>query len=115
MIVYRIEKEDGVGPYFSRNYKDLVDENGMTMLEYHGGDYINHPCPPEDGIRDIEPEEFCGFESMDALNDWFEDWIPILIEAGYKIVTYDVSTSFVRFGKKQLVFNKDFAERVDND
>ena len=97
--VFRVENEQGVGPYRSDNLCDGI-------LNHHNGSK-KHPNPWHDPLihRYMEKDEFCGFESLDALFEWFSDEeIDALELQGYYMVqTQGIVTAK---GEKQLLFKK---------
>ena len=99
MIVYRVENEDGKGPY----------EGTCDWSLWQTRDHVepSHPGPKDDGI-DIEMEvDYCGFASFGQLRDWFEsEELVMLRKLGFKVRRIRVPRSRVKFGKKQVVFRK---------
>jgi hypothetical protein len=100
MKVYRIESENGIGPY-QNGARDKIPK-----LYSHTG-CPNHPCPWNDGISNIDfDNEYCGFSSIEQLNKWFHGFKAPLRRLGYKMAVYEVEEKFVNSGTRQLVFNK---------
>ena len=97
--VFRVENEEGIGPY--RN------ENICCGVLNHHNSSEKHPNPWYDPLihRQMEEDEFCGFESLDALFEWFSDEeIDALELQGYHMVqTQGIVTAK---GEKQLLFKK---------
>jgi hypothetical protein len=49
------------------------------------------------GIGDAE---HCAFDSLDALNGWFEhEWRVLLFAHGFKVYEYDVPAEYARTGE----------------
>lgn len=112
MKVFRFEHpSDGFGGYQDGNFH--LDQIRMTFREIHGSysDEV-HPCPSYDGIDGIQCYERCGFESLWDLNAWFtQEEQASLFEAGFELLAYEIPMDFVRFGRKQVVF--DYNEILD--
>jgi len=78
-------------------------------------DHIGNPHPspgadPELGHY-IAGHEVCGFNSPDALYEWFDRWTGRLSEAGYIVYEYDSDDARVgRYG--QTVFDRRTAKLV---
>lgn len=102
MLVYRIEDRYGEGPYRADANYDLVIAHGSN----------SYPTPYQDGII-REKADFCATSSMEGLHSWFIGWIDKLKERGYFISTYKVPKSKVKFGQKQVVFDRRYAKLVD--
>ncbi len=110
--IFRVEhKTDGGGCYGSTRYgeSDLLD----AMQDEHNSDLHDHPCPQNDRgiLRPINNNEFCGFESMESLNQWFmEEEITELQQCGYEVIELnDVEITAV--GEKQVLVIKN-AEKI---
>jgi hypothetical protein len=109
-IVYRVEDAEGYG------YKRTLDSDigSVTCIEWRGYEE-RRPLPKDDGI-DIDAlgdDWFFGFESIDALKNWF-----YLNErnAGAKfdgkILVIEAEPNFIVKGGRQLAFHKDHAKTV---
>lgn len=67
----------------------------------------DHPGPQDDPqLGGIQPEEHCGFATLDQLDAWFDGYHESLAELGFEIAKYLVPMERVRFGKQQLVFTR---------
>lgn len=91
--VYRIENEDGRGPYQSGD--SCWDDNGDI-----------HPIPADDGLEGIHWLEFSCFASVEQLRDWFGTYeiIQTLKEcdhAEYAVIEYQADAENVRHGGRQ--------------
>lgn len=107
MKVYRWENENGRGPYIGGNLR-----LGNILRRRHN-DRKYYPNPSHDGLGYIYPAEVCGFRSLRQMHKWFSpDDIRLLMRYGYKLVVYDVDEENIRFGRKQIVFNKEEAKPV---
>ena len=83
MIIYRVENDEHQGPYTAQVLPEMNVE--------HQDEY--HPAPWEDkGIeRSIEwGIEVCCFDSLIKLEQWFGDWLPRLLEIGFKVKQFEV-------------------------
>ncbi|MEU8792192.1 hypothetical protein [Streptomyces sp. NPDC048643] len=76
------------------------------MFEAHCA--YSHPSPYADAdLRGISSHERCGFDSREALSDWFEGFLPLLVECGFRVYTYDVPDFACRVGRAgQAVFDQ---------
>lgn len=101
--VFRIEKPNGDGPYTDADSRITEHMNAV-----HGDD--DHPDPSEDPMLDgINPDESCGFATLCDLEAWFSGYGDLLEEAGYGIAVYSVRREYVRFGRNQCLFLKEYA------
>ena len=97
--VFRVEDANGEGPYGdSSPVKDK-----LTAL-------YSHPAPADDPLlKLIRPDEFCGFATLCALEEWFSGYEDELADAGFEISVYSVMLDQVRYGKEQLLFRREDA------
>lgn len=106
MLVYRVEDETEIGPYNSGLYV-------YDMLAAHAKDPERVSPYRDPRLRFIsEYHEYCGFDSMEALAWWFQDFGQALEDEGFIISTYEVDPAYVRHGERQLVFQKSAAKRL---
>jgi hypothetical protein len=104
--VYRVELDDGSGPY----------EDGYAPLEpmynEHRGE--SWPTPIADGIGwdEFTSDHVCAFASTADLAAWFGKWRPVLASLGFRCSVYLVPASAVLAGRRQVMFLRDVAERV---
>lgn len=99
VAVFRVEDDLRLGPYTSR----LV---AIKVLVHHD-DLAYHPEPSNDGIRDMQDTEWCGFSSIEALLRWFSFKDRVALEySGLHVVKIEVPDYMVRYGKRQLVFKQ---------
>lgn len=105
MIVYRIENDNGVGPYCSARVM-------LTMLRQHNADRVNHPVGYVDGI-DWSDDGVYGFDNIQKLRDWFRGFVAPLMREGYSIVKYDVPDHHVRMSQSKLQLTFDRSEAVE--
>jgi hypothetical protein len=74
-----------------------------------------HPSPYADPLlMGIQSYERCGFDSLDALNAWFDGWTEALADCGFEVWAYDVADWAVRVGAHgQVVFDAREAVELD--
>lgn len=106
MIIFRVENDDGIGPYHG-NMGDWCDGSHNQMT--------GRPMPYEDNLdmNGLGWNHRFGFDSMTKLLEWFS---PIelrrLYTLGWRVVTFHVPDDQVRIGCKQVVFKHDEAKVV---
>jgi hypothetical protein len=98
--IYRIEDSDGIGPYTGR--KNPIR---WQLLDSHcGGE--NWPIPLSDGINGfMSGIHLCAFDSLEALAEWFGEFVYRLLEHDYRIVEIDVPNNAIIRGNRQVVYN----------
>lgn len=101
MLVYRVEKENGEGPYVNTHIPHVSSHTSRH--------FDTHPNPYMEGIS-FTDKDFCGFESVASLKAWFDTCNEPLHSAGYSMSIYSVSKRKVKFGTYQLVFQRDKAK-----
>lgn len=114
MRVWRVAHEsaqfEGVpaGPYAcGAELPEGVAAKLHRMFEEHCDHEHPSPFHPDSGLRGINPNERCGFDSREALSDWFEGFLPLLAECGFRVYTYDAPDFACRVGfAGQTVFDK---------
>lgn len=120
MPLYRIQGEDGTGPYFSFPAK-LAIENWMARMGLEcNADHPNHPLPHRDSkLRDaLYENDICvddclfGFESPEALRRWFfEDQVlKDLHEYGMSLAVYEGD---IYHGYTQSIIMKDTERLIE--
>lgn len=100
ITVYRVESWRGAGPY-----QDDLREHLGEMFSHHDSSGA-HPRPINDGIHSLSTQEYCGFASMELLRGWFKGHKRALSRAGFNVAVYRVPPPLVRFGRRQLVFER---------
>lgn len=110
--VYRVEHEtDGQGCYFGRwDTSDFL----FNMIDRHSGDTDGHPNPQNDiGIdRCMGEKEFCGFNSMESLQQWFtENDLIELEQLNFNVVELN-DVKITAIGEKQVLFVKSEPEKI---
>lgn len=101
MRVYRVEhKLSGIGPYMHKwpYAQDLHAD--------HAGD-PKRPCPEDDLTLRMNYSHCYGFDSAEALKAWFEGWLPVLHEHGFRMAVYKAEPAQrSRRGTGQVSFAK---------
>ncbi|WP_431911681.1 hypothetical protein [Nonomuraea jabiensis] len=106
MLIYRVghkSQEDGVmpqGPYCNRWSLGLSEEllEGLHNMAWKHSD-DTHPNPYVDPLLNgIRTAERCGFDSLEALHEWFKGYFELLVECGFLLYAYDVPDGCVRVG-----------------
>ena len=109
--VFRFETFEGFGVY--------VANTPLTLDQ--GSDRIRHPDPkinPEDGIDvyQMKSYHYFGFKDEQQATDWFDlhddDLWNKLTQNNILVVMYSVELCDVIFGKRQLVFARQFAGKI---
>jgi len=110
MIVYRFEgKNSNTGVY------RLLRTDPYLSTYYYGkaiSRLVAHPNPLDDGIRDFDDDEFCGFSSLGKLKRWFtlKDLTEFAKSGSVYFAIY--KSLYVRHGSKQVVFKRKTARLV---
>ncbi len=114
VIVFRVEDENGCGPYKNPRRFDIpkldnflsnhCKENGRPAPFQQGEpweDYLNGDMPSS--LR----EHIFGFLLLQDLHTWFRDCLHILLENGFKISAYPVNEDTILLGNSgQISFQK---------
>lgn len=119
MKVYRVGHKSALdfgfpsGPYTCEGVPSADVGRMWGMAPAHASG--THPTPRADPLLNgIDSHERCGFDSLEALNRWFEGWGEALAESGFQVWMYEVPDWAVRVGKfGQAVF--DGREAVERD
>ncbi len=106
MLVYRIEMEDGTGPYSGPD--EVYDALTFTQAS------PNHPPPGKDGLQGSEGTHKYALPTLDALFTWFEGakLAEVLAENGYGIAVYRCLET-PKKGKIQIAFRPEKARREE--
>jgi hypothetical protein len=125
--VLRLETVDGCGIYKSNSKNSSAFCVNMTTSEEslwcqvtnNFQDSSVHPNPCQEfGIElDYWQELFCGFANLEQYRNWLFNpyWRRSFAERGVKMVTYKVPRDEVRFGRKQILFNKSMATKIKEE
>lgn len=120
MKVFRLEHEDGYGPYHNRTRLD--NQELINELIYHNED-SRRPGAWKDCLTDqllslrnkyegSEPVLF-GFKTLRLLEEWFVDWVlKALKEAGYRIKVYTVAFEDTASSVYQTIFTNGVLDHV---
>jgi hypothetical protein len=99
-LVYRVETQDGEGPYtgWPRAWTDPSDL-GIDKE-------VLHPEPELDGLEETQFDELFAFASVEQFMDWFgfEAVILSLEEQGFVLATYDIPPERVQRGGRQVKY-----------
>ena len=102
MLVYRIEGENGMGPYWDSPIREMGAKHSKGN---------SHPNPTEEDL-DISSSFFCGFPTLDPMKVWFKGWRSKMNKMGFRLKVYEIPHIHVQIGDKQLVFEKEFVREV---
>jgi hypothetical protein len=72
----------------------------------HAKHYGIRPEPSEDGILGLQNGEVCGFGDRADLDWWFKGFKYDLYRAGFNIARYVLPGNLIRYGNRQLVFER---------
>lgn len=104
MLIYRIEAEDGLGPYRLISSRTLKQQELAKQLlsEHNDG---THPTPQQEGVKDVLVKNgLMGFSSVEQLNYWFKNHLNALKNSGYYMTTYKVNPQVTTVTPNQVVF-----------
>lgn len=91
------------GPYCGDG-DDAYEVASEGMMEAHCADADGHPAPHnrKSGLDTVAyGREVCAFDSLDALNTWFEPvWRRLMAEHGFQVWEYEVPDEFARVGRR---------------
>jgi hypothetical protein len=113
MKIYRLQhKETHRGPYNNWDTHpngSIEEELLLEMKHEHSNEqnYATHPGAWRDEMNVSSYHKF-GFDSLEKLYAWFENYIDYLLPMGYEIIEYEISWIFVMYGKSglQIAFNE---------
>lgn len=103
-IVYRLEGKNNTGVYSGYH----VSKAGLrsTANEYQ-------PMAWDDGLDDDLSTHRFGFKDVQQLKSWFNAYERRdLADVGVKVKIFEVSKNSVRYGGRQLTFNKKRAKLI---
>ena len=100
-MVYRVEHiVYRHGPYrhagMSKRHKDLSERLCKAITS-------SQPLPYNDGIE-MSDDDYCGFDSLASLLDWFILWLDELEEHDYHVAVFEVAEEDVKVEARQVVF-----------
>lgn len=108
--IFRVEDKSGHGPYRNPNqtWRWWITVN--KHLKSKGVDNVPPPgfdIPIWNDLTEDEQNLYSfGFQSLNYLNDWFDNILSDLFNEGYFIVKYEVDKDDILFGTKQVAFRK---------
>lgn len=108
MLVYRVEDENGNGPYRCIGRTEAEIELARTLCAAHTDSA--HPTPLEDFRYHVSSMHVCAFTCLDALLIWFDGFLEDLHNTGHNIKVYDLNVDSVYGGHtetKQCVILKE--------
>lgn len=118
MRVYRVETENGAGPYNLDAVTTLAQLKICLTLLLDSEDNERHPSPWSTPLR-FNPDDVLGlgwngewrfgFESVHDLRRWMDGWGRDLEAAAFYVASYEVPSDSVVRGACQLRFDKRFA------
>jgi hypothetical protein len=107
MRAYRVENENGDGPYTS------WAEHGHKMAYQHTDPFNGpsiHPGPYASfGSNPTHGEKFA-FPSMQALFKWFGGWLPLMTRAGYHITVLELPYGTYQADEFQVMYDPQMQE-----
>ena len=107
--VYRVENQKtGLGPY--------IDSHDITFWLSSSHKGPKYPFVNYDDVEKLESngEVYFGFDSFEDLFNWFtQAEIADLYNAGFAICVYRVCDMYVIKSEKQVIFNKDLADKIE--
>ena len=106
--VYRVQGQDGTGPYGPDEVPAVSDITDRHRAE---SGLVVHPGPARDGMTVVpdgggnwDNDYRCGFDSLDQLRDWFSDKeIDTLLISGFDVVKISGVKIIQKLGK-QVIF-----------
>ena len=109
MLVYRVENNQGIGPYKVYPKPNSI----MELCEAHNSSRA-HPAPGADpglGVF-MQKDYFCGFASEAVLKKWFHGWRKHLRTAGFHMAVYQARKVLVSKYTGQVIFKKGLAKKT---
>lgn len=98
MRVFRIEDDDGNGPF---RYNHIIDAMGTYVVHTTDNGF---PTPQEEGLNFTSCHK-CGCLSPRELVRWFPRPVrEILAREGYSLAIYEVPESQVQIGEHQVIY-----------
>jgi hypothetical protein len=106
MYVFRVETENGEGPYTSDKYRAIARPLGMK----HTGCKLR-PSPYTEDFSNFYNYHF-GFSSIKLFREWFGDSWAELKKMGCRLKAYRIDAEHVMCGSKQVCFRKERATLI---
>lgn len=104
-----------VGPYFV-DKKALPDGPDLTLYDmYMKHCDAEHPSPGWDyDLKYIRSDERCGFDSREALDEWFKGYHGVLDTCGFTVWVYE-SDEYRVGSRGQVLFSALWARSLRNE
>jgi hypothetical protein len=108
MLIYRIENDNGLGPY--QHHEGQFSDAYPMMCDHSDN---RHPSPwhSSSGLSSIYEFEYCGFDSIVSLAEWFADYLDELDSEGFWVSVYESDARVGHYG--QALFQRECATKVD--
>jgi len=110
--VWRIENEDGFGPYANFDNTGLCFEGAMRELSVDHDLSYRHPIARANMIANSK----YGFSSREQLERWFDYFgqhgYDLLLKHGFRITVYEVSHLYVEEHDRQVIYDADESHYV---
>ncbi|MFD7257797.1 hypothetical protein [Streptomyces sp. NPDC059874] len=114
MLVWRVAHESAEykgfpsGPYACGESLPVGTRDRLEDMHYaHCGSHHPSPFNGYSGLPGITEEQRCGFDSREALYEWFANFTAVLHECGFRVFVYDVPDFAAHVGNfGQTVFDK---------
>lgn len=105
-IVYRIEQDNGDGPYFGKTRYEIRYDF------IHGS--VSHPGPQQDNLSMFSHEHICGFKDIKSYKKWFCTGVcrKSLRDLDFKLNVYSLLNYNIEYGKTQVIFKRKHAEKI---
>ena len=107
MRVYRLETADQTGVFSAGVVREYADVSGDHP---YGG-----PDPYDEGLY-LDSGDHCGFKDQSQMQRWFPsiaEFPEPFIESDVALSIYEVPDNYVQVGEWQIVFNLDYADRIE--
>lgn len=113
MIVYRVENENGQGPWYNSKFDcfDLGWDYGEIYPGPQSDELINKSNDELEKI--LNDKILFGCQTIELIIHWFENASQLLTEHNYDIVKYEISDEHVIIGQYQCVFAKSKAKKLN--
>lgn len=99
LVVYRVEGEDGTGPWFHKDYCAHVGQ----YVDFYRDMYTPFEESWSKKVSMTMGDDFrCAMKSLDDIVRWFAIVAAELIECGLKLVKYEVTAYMI--GTQQVIF-----------
>lgn len=111
MIIYRVQNEEGVGPYSGDESMKFTNPELYKMVEKHAN-AEEHPAWGIElpfftylRLRSTPWGTFkSGFKTLKALKKWFEGYMPLLKKLNFKVVKLKVPADETLVTERQVIY-----------